>query len=385
MKTIRCKVQGMTCTSCEVLIERKLKNVPGVQKVEVSQAKGEAQIECDDEVKLEQLQYALREKGYALSEDSAANPSFWNNNKERLSEIGSVLVIIIGVYLALKTLNVLPQGYGLGDEVSYGAAFVIGLVAATSTCLAVSGGLLLTISAKYNEKYPHLTGWQRFRPHLSFNIGRILSYTLLGAALGLVGSALTLSTTVTGVITLVASALMIVVGLQLLHIFPWLDKIQLKMPKFLAHKIHDGSEDKPSSVKSFLLGGATFFLPCGFTQALQLYILGKGDALGGALIMLAFTLGTLPALAGIGFFSSFSKGTVQRYFMTFSAVLVIILGIFNISSGLTLTGAALDTFGTGDTAAAAFSGQFVDGKQVIEMSVDGLDYQQCLPSSKECR
>src|SRR2546422_749324 len=52
-------------------------------------------------------------------------------------------------------------------------------------------------------------------------------------------------------------------------------KLQPKMPKFLAHKIYDAS-GKPSNVTPLLVGAATFFLPCGFTQALQLYVLSQG-------------------------------------------------------------------------------------------------------------
>ena len=106
---------------------------------------------------------------------------------------------------------------------------------------------------------------------------------------------------------------MVVMGLQLLQIFPWLNKFQIKMPKFIAHKVYDGSAKKKSGkVSSFLFGGATFFLPCGFTQALQLYVLSKGSFSAGALTMLAFSLGTLPALAGIGAVSSFSKVSLKK-------------------------------------------------------------------------
>ena len=165
------------------------------------------------------------------------------------------------------------------------------------------------------------------------------------------------------------------------------------MPKFIAHKIYSSTENKGSNSKYFLFGASTFFLPCGFTQALQLYVLGKGDFMTGALTMLAFSLGTLPSLAGIGAFSSFAKGNLQKQFIAFSAVLIIVLGLFNLSSGVTLTGASLevpsfnfknnnynaDSFNQKDindksVGGNAIDGNIIDGKQIVNMKVDGIDY-----------
>ncbi len=375
MKQINLKVKGMTCSSCEVLIERNLRKISGVEKVKVSRAKEHAEIECADHVQVEELQNAVKDKKYIVTEDSAQHTSsFILKDKQRYSEIGAVLVVIIGAYILLKQFDLLPKSLGVTDNMSYGFIFLIGLVAATSTCLAVAGGLLLAVAAKFNEKNPHLRGWQKFKPHLYFNVGRIASYTLLGGAIGALGSVLTISSTITGIITIVASLLMIIIGLQLLGIFPWLNKLQIKMPKFIAHKMYDASNEKSSKTSALLFGAATFFLPCGFTQALQLYVLGKGSFMIGALTMLAFSLGTLPSLAAVGAFSSFSKGNVQKYFMTFSAVLVIVLGLFNLTPGLNLVGAnvALPASKTDNLVLVPVPA--VGEKQVINLEVRGLDY-----------
>ena len=378
MKKLNLKVQGMTCSSCEVLIERNLKKVPGVEKVKVSRAKEQAEVECADHVQIEELQNAIKDKGYTLSvpEKNTFKNNFILKDKERYSEIGAVLVVLFAAYFLLTQFDILPKNFGVTDNMSYGFIFVIGLVAATSTCLAVAGGLLLAVSSKFHEKNPNLNGWQKFKPHLYFNVGRIASYTLLGGAIGALGSVLTLSSSVTGIITIIASLLMIIMGLQLLGIFPWLNKIQIKMPKFIAHKIYDASNQNASKNSSFLFGAATFFLPCGFTQALQLYVLGTGSFTVGALTMLAFSLGTLPSLAGIGAFSSFAKGDLKRYFMTFSAVLVIVLGIFNLTPGFNLVGAAVVLPSVDDSVDNSDSNNdfIVGDKQIIDLKVDGLDY-----------
>ena len=377
MKKLTFNVAGMTCASCEVLIERKLRQVSGVEKAKASKAKDQVEVKCSDEVQLAQLQEAVKDKGYTLNvvdDSSRLSAKLIAADGSRWKEIGSVLVIMIGAYILLSQLDVLPPNLGVTENMSYGLVFLIGLVAAISTCLAVAGGLLLAVVNKYNQLNAGLSRAQKFKPHLYFNAGRLISYTVLGGAIGALGSVLTLSSTVTGMITIIASILMIIIGLQLLNVFPWLNKIQVKMPKFIAHKIYGAGEQKEFSKKNaFLFGAATFFLPCGFTQALQLYVLGTGSFITGALTMLAFSLGTLPALISIGAFTSFAKGTVQKYFTIFSALLVIALGIFNLTPGFNLVGA---TIGMPDTNNVVGDSQFniVDGKQIISLKVEGLEY-----------
>lgn len=385
MKKLNFKVNGMTCSSCEVIIERNLRKVSGVEKVKASKSKDSVDVECSDQVQVSELQAAVKDSGYNLSLQESGNhglgnhdsiPQNWfSKHKERFSEIGAVLVVMFGIFFLLRQFDILPKGLAVTDNMSYGFIFIIGLVAATSTCLAVSGGLLLAIAAKYNEKHPHLNGWQKFKPHVFFNIGRIVSYTLLGGAIGALGSVLTISSKAAGVITIIASLLMIIMGLQLLGIFPWLNKIKIKLPKFIAHKVYDSSDNNSSGkTSSFLFGAATFLLPCGFTQALQLYVLGKGSFVIGALTMLAFSLGTLPSLASIGAFTSFTKGNIQRYFMTFSAILIIILGVMNLSPGFNLTGAVIALPSGNGNVDVVDTAPIIDGKQVVNMAVNGFDY-----------
>ena len=137
------------------------------------------------------------------------------------------------------------------------------------------------------------------------------------------------------------------------------------------------SPNSDTKQTAFLLGGLTFFLPCGFTQALQLYVLAKGDFLTGALTMLAFALGTLPALLSLSAVSSFAKGAVQRHFLKFAGAAVILLGIMNIQSGLVLTGIGSEPASVAERAQASAEAQQAATMepQRISMKVVGLDYQ----------
>ena len=294
-------------------------------------------------------------------------------------EIGAAFVIIVGLLFALGEFDLLPRTIGLSDTMSYGLVFIIGLVASVSSCIAVTGGLLVAIAAKYNEATDKLSPAQRLKPHVYFNAGRILSYTLLGGAIGALGSALTLSPQVDGLLTIVASVVMILLGLQMLRLLPAVTRLLPTMPKAFGHFIHDLAE-RDANGGAFLLGAATFFLPCGFTQALQLYVLAKASFAVGALTMLAFSLGTLPALASLSAMSSFATGTFQRHFLKFAGAAVIVLGIANIQFGLVLSGSDRDaaSVATNERPAGVepqtATAEQMNGKQVVVMRIEGYSY-----------
>ena len=149
------------------------------------------------------------------------------------------------------------------------------------------------------------------------------------------------------------------------------------MPKSLAHKIY-GLKEKDNKGTAFIIGGLTFFLPCGFTQSLQLYVLAQGQAWSGGVIMLVFALGTLPALFSVSVLASFVKDNWQRYFVKFAGVLIIILGILNISRGLALTGWQNVSLSSNDQQSIEIKDpnvQIVNGRQIVKMKVIGYKYE----------
>ena len=374
LKKIKLKIQGMHCASCEILIERNFKQIPGVEKVNVNQFDGKAKVYCSRIPPLQEFQAAVRKDGYnVIPWEEQINIT--EEEKPNYGELGVIFLIVVVSYLMLKEMRLLPQ-LSISENMSIGFIFLIGLVAAFSTCIAVTGGLLLAVAAKYNEQNPYLERFQKFKPHIFFNLGRIASYTLLGGLVGLLGSALTLSSKMNGTVTILASFVMLILGFQMLKLFPQLSRLQLKMPKFIGHKIHDltNSENKAGS---FLLGASTFFLPCGFTQALQLYVLSTGSFTKGALTMLVFSLGTLPALLSLGTISSFAKGRFQYYLVRFAGVIVILLGVFNIGNGLNLADLNINVLGIFQRNGVQTTDQnvqMVDGKQIAKMQISGLSY-----------
>lgn len=382
---LKLKVHNLHCASCEVAVERKFRTIPGVLNVRVSYVTGLAQvlIASAPKPKLAEFERAVKDDGYSVS--------YWGNkarsspvltrklSKDDYLEIGALFLLIVVAYLFLQRFDLLPAGLAVSQNMSYGFVFAIGIVAAFSSCLAVTGGLLLAFAAKYSERHPQLAGFQKFKPTLYFNIGRLFSYTLLGGAVGALGSSFTLSSKGTGILSIIASGIMILLGFQLLNVFPSLRRFQPKIPKAISHRIHDltGAAEE-SKFAPFALGASTFFLPCGFTQALQFYVLSTGSALTGALTMLVFALGTLPSLLSLSAISSFAKGNFQKKFLRVAGVLVVAVGFWNINNGLTLAGidVSLTAFNAvaPSPAASAQLAPLAGGVQTASMRVDGYSY-----------
>jgi sulfite exporter TauE/SafE len=197
---------------------------------------------------------------------------------------------------------------------------------------------VLGISARHSEKHPEATPLQKFRPHLFFNAGRILSYMIFGGLLGSLGSFLELSGTALGIVTIAVGAVMLLLGVKLTGICPRLETVNFVLPKKISRLLGMKNEQREYSHKnSFALGAMTFFLPCGFTQAMQIYAVSTGSFAQGSLIMGLFALGTVPGLLGIGGLTSVIKGIFAQRFFKFSGIVVAGLALFNINNGLNLT------------------------------------------------
>ena len=378
LKKIKLKISGMHCAACEILIERKFMEIAGVEKAKAYLGFRQAVIYCSEVPAIEQLDEAVKPHGYRASLIGKENSAVSENelkDKKNYFQIGAVFLIILGGYLLLKQFSFLSINFGITEGMSYGFVFLVGLVASVSTCLAVTGGLLLAVASKNSERHPELTSSQKLKPLLYFNFGRLFSYLVLGGAIGALGAVLTLSPKISGLITILASAAMIILGFQLLRVFPSLSMFQFRLPKFFGHKIHDLSQSE-SKLAPFSLGALTFFLPCGFTQALQLYVLTQGGFWQGSLIMFFFALGTLPALLSISVFSAVLKGRAQNWLMHFAGAMAILLGLFNLQNGFVLAGAPIinGQLKSQTTTTLDPNVQLINGKQVVKMKIDYRNY-----------
>lgn len=330
-KTHTFYVKGMHCHACILLIESELREVVGVSRavpnlnthtVEVS---GDFGWRTPEEVARE-LSQVIAKHGYELSVEKQQHQKNWGD-----------FTVAIPVALGFAVLFVLLQKLGIvnlvnASDVSYGTAFMIGVIASLSTCMAVVGGLVLSMSATFARE------GDKVRPQILFHIGRIVSFFILGGVIGALGSAFTLGTTGTFVLGLLVGIVMLILGINLLDVFPWAKRFQPSMPKFLGKHVL-GVSELNHWLTPLLVGALTFFLPCGFTQAMQLYSLTTGSFLAGGLTMLSFALGTLPVLALIGFSSFSIKNSAKAgIFFKSAGLIVILFALFNIINSLVVIG-----------------------------------------------
>jgi len=340
IKKISLPVKGMHCRSCEMLIENKIKELPGVKRVTVDYKRNLAEIYYD-EVKpsTEAVALAITKAGYSLGVEEKSG--WFSKNKTDYLDLGLAALILLGIYLIAKAFgfsssSILPTSE---SGVSIPLILLIGLAAGFSSCMALVGGLVLGLSLKHNELYPEATVSEKFRPHLFFNLGRVATYTFLGGLLGILGSTIQLSNFTLGSLTIAVGLVMLLLGLQLIEIFPRARKFKLTLPKGLSRLLGIGENQKEYSAKnSFILGGLTFFLPCGFTQAMQVLAVSTTSFLAGAFVMGLFAIGTMPGLLSIGGLASIIKGNLAKKFFKFSGLAIIIFAIFNLNNGLNLVG-----------------------------------------------
>ena len=335
-KKIVLPIKGMHCRSCEILLEDRLSEVGNVIKCAVSHKKGIAEIFYDDPApNAEELRSAVVSTGYEIGEEERA--VFINKNSGSYKELGAAFLLFIALYFFLKLLGFTDLNLNISSNPSgLGVVLLIGLVAGLSTCMVLVGGLLLGLSSSHAKQQPQATAAQKFRPHIFFNLGRVGGYFLFGGALGALGAIFHLSNGVTAFFTLFVGAVMIVIGLQLLELSPRLSSWRLTLPKALAGLLGIKRHQEYSHSHSATLGALTFFLPCGFTQAMQLYAISTGSFLSGALVMGAFALGTAPGLLSVGGITAAVKGRSARYFFKFAGIAVIFFAVINLSNGYNL-------------------------------------------------
>ncbi|MBI5794191.1 heavy metal translocating P-type ATPase, partial [Candidatus Uhrbacteria bacterium] len=213
-------VDGMTCRSCEITIERTFSKLPWVKKVDVNANQGIAKIVCHDgcSMDLHGLKKALAgESKYSvrgLYEKKNSHRTSGDETAERptfLRLVGFFALALLAWSLFNK-LGVLGTQTSTGSTITFVAALILGLVAGTSSCLAVAGGLLLSSAGKFHERYGGASVSQRMRPVVLFVGGRVLAYGILGGLIGLLGTAFTFSPLVTGGLTLLAASYMLVMG-----------------------------------------------------------------------------------------------------------------------------------------------------------------------------
>lgn len=211
-------------------------------------------------------------------------------------------------------------------EYSLFAVFLVGLLGG-GHCIGMCGGIITAVSMTLPAGKP------RWPFLLAYNAGRVLSYSLAGALMGLVGQSSFLLAQVLPVQKILytgASLMLILLGLYLMGISTVLHRFEETGQRLWRHIQPLGKRLLPlqSLPQALLLGMLWGWLPCGLVYSVLIAALASGSAAHGAVLMACFGLGTLPALLTMGGLAYHLKRHLQkRWVRRCSGLVMIGMGI----------------------------------------------------------
>ena len=376
LKKIKIKVEGVHCQSCKTLIEAEAGALEGVKDIDLDYRTGECQIEFDDgKISRDKIFEKIEKLNYKVKEADPKTPK--RKISKDLIVAGLLAVAFVSGYFLIKQFGLLEVLSKLNEkQLSYWLIFFIGFLVSFH-CIGMCGSLVVTYSAR------RLSGEKEkktnpFFPHLQYNLGRMFSYTMIGAVLGGIGSFFIINPTFTGIIVLLAGFFMILMGLSLLTNFWWLEKVRFKTPSFIAGFLYNQKHsEKPKG--PLLIGLLNGFMPCGPLQAVQLYALATGSVIQGALSMGIYALGTIPLMFGFGAFISLISQERIKLVMKLSGAVVMVLALFMINRGLVNLGYGFKGFVPEESISQTEDAIAEDAKEYQIVNMD-LTYQGYSPN-----
>ena len=368
-------VAGMTCTACERRITKALTALPGVVSASASTRKGTASLIVTSESSRASIEAAIVKLGYRLG------GSPWLNRDPQVWRSAGVAAVFVAALVWVVGVGDLTGK--LGDLSTGGLLLVLalGLAAGVSTCMAMVGGIILAISASAarrstaNGTAARTSPW---RINLVFQAGRIGGFALLGAALGALGGSAAMPQPVVVTLMVAVAVTMLLVGVRLTELSPRVAGWSPTIPASVGDRLGlTGDVPARRTAGAVVAGAATFFLPCGFTQAVQLYAFSTGSPRAAGAIMATFAIGTAPALLALAGAPTLLKGTRKVAMLRALGVVVVGFAVINATSALRLAGVELPhlNFSVGASAPQAVSSNVtltpVDQTIKTEQSGDG--------------
>lgn len=323
-RTVR--IAGMTCAACEVTVADAAKTA-GANHAKARAKTGVLVMRGNSLPTDRELTAALAGTPYSIGGRA------WLTKDRSIWRQVTLAAIIIGLAAALIATTGIGDGLqSITQRAATGSILfvvLLGVAASISTCMALVGGLVISISASAPPG-------QRMLPHVAFNAGRVLGFTALGGVVGALGQAFSPSGTVLGLVMVAVAVVMGLLGVRLTGLSPRIAAWQFSLPSSWGGWARRSGQSPRASglVRPALLGAATFFLPCGFTQAVQVMALTSGSAAEGALLMGAFALGTAPGLFAAGTASSAATGARGAVALRAVGVLVVAFALVTASGAL---------------------------------------------------
>ena len=362
MKTVELKIEGMFCANCENAIEKNLNKLDGVISTKASYSNEKAIIQFDEnKVTQKDIEKTILNLGYKVI-----------SKKSDKTTIICILIILLALYVIFDALgfldifNIFPS---VDNTMSYGMIFIVGLLTSLH-CIAMCGGINLTQSVSSSQKNEN-----GVKSNILYNLGRIISYTLIGGIVGAIGSVISLGGTFKGLIQIITGILMIIMGINMLGIFPAFRKINIRIPKKLSLALNKAVKGK----SSFYIGLVNGLMPCGPLQSMQLYALATGSFLKGAISMFLFSLGTVPLMLLFGIVTNKLNKKFTKSLLTISSIIIFFFGVNMLSNGLSLSGISLK-FNLDSS--SEISSKYIDDYQLVEITVDYGSYEDFTVQAK---
>jgi hypothetical protein len=211
----------------------------------------------------------------------------------------------------------------------YFSAFVIGLLG-SGHCIVMCGGISTMLTTAISKEINHKT----YRIVFAYNFGRIASYSVIGALVALTSSmaAKNIGVPISALKT-IAGIFLILLGLYLGQWLMWLSHVEHIGKKLWQYISPNTKKFIPikNTRSAFALGALWGWLPCGLVYSTLTWALASANVVNGALIMLFFGLGTLPALLSVSLGTISVKSLLSNlFFRKLAAILVILYGIYTI-------------------------------------------------------
>jgi sulfite exporter TauE/SafE len=218
-----------------------------------------------------------------------------------------------------------------------GLVFLTGLTTGGLSCLAVQGGLLVSLVANLKAKQGGNTKLDAldWLPVAMFLISKTIAYTILGFLLGLFGLKISLNETVAVVFQVFTALFMFGTAMNLLNVHPIFRYLTITPPRFIRRWLKNGGKSE-AMFTPLILGALTIFIPCGVTQAMEVLAINSGNPVQGALIMLFFVLGTAPLFVLFGVSAARFSEAWQVKFSRVASVLLIVFSLYILNSSLIL-------------------------------------------------
>ncbi|MBU2565995.1 sulfite exporter TauE/SafE family protein [Patescibacteria group bacterium] len=363
------KINGMTCASCEILLNDELSQLDGVDNVKVSLKAQTAEVFVKDEsTDIKNVVKKIESLGY--STDLSDSKDIKISEKATLVQwfYALLIVVMLGfIYSWLQEQGLLNWVSVDTSDITFGVAFLVGVVASMSTCLAVVGAVVVSFAAKYESKGNFYDS--SVKPQVIFHLGRWATFLVLGAVLGYLGSWFSFSGNLMAWFTIIVAIVLAWLGLNILGITPSITKLGIRMPKNLT-SIWSKIKDSNHPLAPVILGGFTFFLPCGFTQSMQLFAVASGNAWVGALTLFFFALGTTPVLFGLGVATAKMKNMNTIVLKKAIGFIVIAFAFYTLSSGFAVLGIKIPSLKSIQPQTVSEVAITDNGEQTIVMTVD---------------